>query len=304
MTIMMQKKYSLSQFIRTDGPSQHWVKQGTPTLGGIAIILAQLIALMPSINNLMISFYLKSITVFFCIGLFDDLIKIKKISNGFSAKTKFILQILAAYALMTQSPSLLPVTYIPIYGWLTLPTLLWILLILFTYSGTANAINLTDGLDGLLSWILIGVWLTFLLFMIRTPIDNVFSESLLTLAVVNLSSLISFLYFNRYPALIFMGDCGSLALGAGFAAVFCAFNAPILLFPILIIPVAETVSVMLQVASMRITGKRIFKMAPIHHHFEQLGYHETTITKYFILINTLSCFFITWITYGISWPIT
>jgi phospho-N-acetylmuramoyl-pentapeptide-transferase len=291
--IVIQKKLSISQFIRSEGPKQHLDKKGTPTLGGMSLATAQCVSLMPLTKNPIVVFYLKALILFFLLGLLDDIIKINKIKNGISARLKMFIQLIIASYLIISMPILAPAisTYIPMIGWLQLPFLIWLVLNLGAYAGTTNAINLTDGLDGLLTLILLGVWTVMLSIMLKissslTP-EQYSAASALTAS--NIGSLLSFLMFNSYRASIFMGDAGSMGLGGSLCSLFCIFNAPLLLIGTLIIPVLETISVILQVASYRLRGKRIFKMTPLHHHFEQSGYHESHITLRFFIINTC-CF--------------
>lgn len=283
--IYFQRRFRFSQLVREDGPESHLSKKGTPSVGGLAIYLGQLFSLIPTREDPLVSFYLLSITFFAMLGLFDDILKILKIRNGFSAKGKFLFQFLIASFLLKMIPFEIAKTFIPGFGMIAAPAILLFFVNLFAFNGTTNATNLTDGLDGLLTMIMLSTWICIGFFVnnfIHTP-------SLWLLCLVNITSLLTFLWFNCFRASIFMGDCGSLFLGAGLCSVFVFFKMPLLLIGILFVPVVETLSVMIQVTSFRLRKRRIFKMAPLHHHFEQLGYHESLITVRFALINTVCC---------------
>ena len=288
LLIKFQKKYSISQFIRNDGPSSHLSKKGTPTFGGVAFIIAQLLTLSPFYSYPAVNFYMKTLSLFFLIGFLDDVIKIAKIKNGISAKTKLFLQIIISSFLVFSAPSYFGTAaytflVLPIAGIIYTPLIFNYFLNLIAFVGSSNSINLTDGLDGLLSSILIGFWTVLFSSLI---IFNIPNTDLYFLSIVNIGSLLGFLIFNKYPAKIFMGDCGSLALGASFCSISLYYHSTLLLIGFMFIPVIEALSVILQVGSFRIYKRKIFKMAPIHHHFEQEGYHEKNISLSFMLINS------------------
>ncbi len=289
LLIKIQKKYSISQFIREEGPSTHISKKGTPTFGGVAFIIAQVATLYQLSSYPMILFYLKTLCCFFFVGFFDDFVKILKIQNGFSAKTKLFFQITLSIVLLIEAPSYFGIyahtfLVVPIAGIIYSPFNFNFFLNLFAFLGSSNSINLTDGLDGLLSSILIGFWSVLLFFLFLFKVESI---DLYFLSIANIGSLLGFLVFNRYPAKIFMGDCGSLALGASLCSVAIYYHSALVLIGIMFIPVLEAISVILQVASFRLYKRKIFKMAPIHHHFEQLGYHEKTISVSFMIANSI-----------------
>jgi phospho-N-acetylmuramoyl-pentapeptide-transferase len=149
------------------------------------------------------------------------------------------------------------------------------------YTGTSNAVNLTDGLDGLVSGVLLSFWCVMLFLCEQlTPLALTWQwpmQELLILCWINLVSIGCFMSLNYYPAMIFMGDSGALALGSAIAAVFCYLKSPLLLIVLLFVPVIEALSVILQISSFKLFKKRIFKMAPLHHHFELSGYSETSV---------------------------
>mgnify|MGYP005770942957 CR=1 FL=1 len=275
------KKKMLGQYIREEAPESHAKKGGTPTTGGVflvaAAILASVISLFMAEKTSTGAFLLLITFIFFMFaGFQDDAQKFAHHDNkGLSARGKLLLQIAIAC---------LPVMFVTISGRTFLTFGEWTLNLgylypifgIFLITGVSNAVNLTDGLDGLAASNM--VISTAALAVINLIMGNV------DLAIICASvagACLGFLYFNRHPAKVFMGDTGSLALGGilGTLAVMGKFE--LWLIPIGIIYLTETLSVMLQVTSFKLTGKRIFKMSPIHHHFELCGWKETTIVKVF-----------------------
>ena len=282
-------KLKFGQYIREDGPQSHLKKQGTPTMGGIAFLLGIIITCLFFIGD-----YPKIVPVLFVtvgfglVGFLDDFIKIvMKHNEGLKPKQKLFLQLLVAavfcfYLMSREEPGtamLIPFTsYRLELGWLFIPAYLIIVL------GTDNGVNLTDGLDGLCSSVtlMVAVFFTMVSLMTHAGIEPV------TAAVAG--GLAGFLLFNCYPAKVFMGDTGSLALGGFVASAAFMTNMPIYIALVGFIYLMETVSVMLQVAYFKKTGgKRLFKMAPIHHHFEACGWSETRIVTVFSIITVLMC---------------
>lgn len=303
--IFIQRKNRLFQFIRPEGPASHHAKGQTVTAGGLAIIVGQVTFLWWNSNHLFTNVYCLSLILFGILGLADDILKIT--DKGMRSRTKFLGQCLISIYILssfisTHYPLNLVFTQsvIPFWGKVALPPILLMTLNFFAHISTANAINLTDGQDGLLTQILIGLWsvitILFLLsFAYKAQLLGAYPlEPFVFIGLANLITLSAFLCFNHYPAKIFMGDCGSLALGGSLATSAMMMLFPLGLLFIAIIPLIETLSVIIQVLSFKITGNRVFKMAPIHHHFELSGYHETTVTYRFVMINTiLSLFTIT-----------
>ena len=264
------------QMIREEGPSWHEKKSGTPTMGGIlfifAITLVDLIyggikgLLSPSLLILLF------VLVFFgLLGMFDDSIKIFKRQNeGLKAWQKMLGQIVISviFAIVYISEGFPMAIKIPFAGDLNL-SYLYILFVIFWLVGFSNAVNLTDGLDGLVSG------LGIIAFTAYAIIANAQGQTdVMVFCITVVGALIGFFIFNHKPAKIFMGDMGSLALGGAIAAVSILLHHEFSLLVIGLIFVLETASVILQVASFKLTGKRIFKMTPIHHHFEMLGWSE------------------------------
>jgi len=283
-------KLKFGQEVRDDGPKSHLKKQGTPTMGGIIFILAIVI-----VSLIFMGRYPKIIPVmlltvgFGAVGFTDDYLKVvKHQSEGFNPKQKFICQLLitlifAIYLYRSDAyphTMLVPFTEISLdLHWVYIPA------VLFIVTATDNGSNFTDGLDGLCSSVTAVIAL-FLAFVTMVKGDGALTP--VTGAVFG--SLMGFLIFNCYPAKVFMGDTGSLALG-GFVSA-CAFETGIPLFiPIFaFIYLIEVLSVIIQVAYFKKThGKRIFRMAPIHHHFELSGWSETKVVTVFTIVTVLLC---------------
>ncbi len=279
--IPMLAKFKFGQTVRDDGPQTHLLKNGTPTMGGVLMIIAVLITgLTRAQINKDLLVGLICITGFGFVGFLDDFIKIKmKRSLGLKAYQKIVLQFalafFVAYYQYTASPSatqiMVPFTdYIINLGSLYVPIMMFIII------GTVNAVNLTDGLDGLASGVTLIVSIFFMMLAI-----SVGNNDVAILAAATGGACLGFLGFNSYPAKVFMGDTGSMALG-GAVVAFAVLTNSVLLIPIVGgIYFAETLSVIIQVLSFKLTGKRVFKMAPIHHHFEQCGWPETRVVFIF-----------------------
>ena len=269
------------QTVRDDGPQTHLQKNGTPTMGGVIMIIAILITGLTRAKidkDLLVG--LICITGFGLVGFLDDFIKIKmKRSLGLKAYQKIILQfalaLFVSYYQYSASPSatqmMVPFTDIVInLGPLYVPIMMFVII------GTVNAVNLTDGLDGLASGVTLIVSIFFMMLAI-----SVGNSDVGILAAATGGACLGFLGFNSYPAKVFMGDTGSMALG-GAVVAFAVLTNSVLLIPIVGgIYFVEAISVIIQVASFKLTGKRVFKMAPIHHHFEQCGWPETRVVFVF-----------------------
>ena len=279
--IPMLTKFKFGQTVRDDGPQTHLQKNGTPTMGGVIMIIAILITGLTRAKidkDLLVG--LICITGFGLVGFLDDFIKIKmKRSLGLKAYQKIILQfalaLFVSYYQYSASPSatqmMVPFTDIVInLGPLYVPIMMFVII------GTVNAVNLTDGLDGLASGVTLIVSIFFMMLAI-----SVGNSDVGILAAATGGACLGFLGFNSYPAKVFMGDTGSMALG-GAVVAFAVLTNSVLLIPIVGgIYFVEAISVIIQVASFKLTGKRVFKMAPIHHHFEQCGWPETRVVFVF-----------------------
>lgn len=289
IVIPMLTKLKFGQNIRKEGPQSHLRKAGTPTIGGLIFIISTLIVIMvmrfSPTDEAMIALY--SLIAFGFIGFLDDLLKIlKKDNEGLKAWQKMLLLIIFS-------------TAIAVYGYVNLGTtirfpfintkislgILYIPCVIFYYAGVTNAVNLTDGLDGLATTVSILV-LTFFGVIAFT----MGHESLAIFSMILVGGLLGFFKFNAYPAKVFMGDTGSLAIGGAIATIALILELPLILVIVGGIYVFETLSVILQVSSYKLRGKRLFKMAPIHHHFEQIGWSETKIVAVFAIITAVLCF--------------
>ncbi|NMM61420.1 phospho-N-acetylmuramoyl-pentapeptide-transferase [Clostridium sp. P21] len=283
-------KLKFGQSIRAEGPKSHQKKSGTPTMGGIIFILSSfitmaLVAKKPG-DEAMIALY--AFVAFGVIGALDDGLKIIRKKNlGLRAYQKMILLLgvsgcFAYYA--AKNPDIgtsiiIPFAHITFnLGWFYIPC------IIFYFTATTNAVNLTDGLDGLATSVTLLVMTFFALLSLAMG-----HYTLSIFCGVVAGALLGFLRYNAFPAGVFMGDTGSLALGGAVAAVALILKLPLLVIIVGGIYVMETVSVILQVASFKLTGKRIFKMSPIHHHFELSGWHETKVVSVFCIVTVILC---------------
>lgn len=280
------------QEIRQEGPQSHIHKKGTPTMGGISFILAIVVALIIAmfLNSENIKYYLLFIytTVSFAIiGYIDDmLIVVKKKNDGLSPRKKLLLQIvfsLIFYILVSLVYDNVNFIEIPIINYQINISYLYLLFVIFWQTGFSNAVNLTDGLDGLATSVTIITTSTFALLAYK---ENNFPVLVFCLAIVG--ALLGFLLFNKKPAKIFMGDTGSLALGGILAAISIILHKEIVFLFIGLVYILETLSVIIQVAYFKKTGKRIFKMSPLHHHFELTGYGEVKTVYIFVIIAVIS----------------
>jgi phospho-N-acetylmuramoyl-pentapeptide-transferase len=288
IAIPILRKLKVGQNVRGDGPQSHLSKAGVPSMGGIVIIAA--IALASgffsqfSIYWMLIMYLMLS---FGFIGFMDDYIKIvKKRSLGLRAYQKFSLQILAAvgFVALLELNGIQTLIFIPFSQGLYID-LAWFMpfLVVFAVVGTANGANFTDGLDGLAAGVTLLICLFFL--YVAFALDNILAYAL----AAAVGALLGFLLFNSYPARVFMGDTGSLALGGFVVGCAIILKMPLLLVIVAFVYVAEVLSVIIQVVSFKTTGKRVFKMAPIHHHFEMMGWPETKVVAVFYIATTVFC---------------
>ncbi|MET0959617.1 MAG: phospho-N-acetylmuramoyl-pentapeptide-transferase [Psychrobacillus psychrotolerans] len=285
------RRMKFGQSIREEGPQSHQVKAGTPTMGGL-IFLTSII-----ISTLALSLYFDKLTTqsivllvilvgFGVIGFLDDFIKVVLKRNlGLTSIQKLIGQIIIAiiaYFLLKQGPFdtniVIPFTEMELQL-----GQLYIAFLIFWLVGFSNAVNLTDGLDGLVAGTATVAFATFGVLALAYEQSDI---AIFTFCVSG--ALLGFLLFNKYPAKVFMGDTGSLALGGALAMVSILVKHELLLLLVGIIFVIETLSVILQVISFKTTGKRIFKMSPIHHHFELSGWNERKIVTVFWAIGFIA----------------
>lgn len=289
LLIPFLKKVKFGQQVRDDGPQAHLKKQGTPTMGGVGFLAAVLITGLIFVPRSPRVLPVLLMTVGFgLIGFLDDYLKVvKKQSEGLNPKQKMLLQIVMTavfcFYLMNFS-GLGTVVLIPFFGiewemgWLYIPLVFLVVL------GTDNGVNFTDGLDGLCSSVTIVVAVFFTILSLQ--VDGGIAP--ITAAVAG--ALMGFLLFNCYPAKVFMGDTGSLALGGFVSSAALMLQQPFLILIVGFIYLAEVVSVIIQVFYFKKThGKRFFRMAPIHHHFELGGWSETRVVTVFTVVTALLC---------------
>ena len=280
------------QAIREEGPQSHMHKKGTPTMGGISFIIAIVISLivamfLDSSNMQYYILFIYTTISFSIIGYIDDmLIVVKKKNDGLAPRKKLMLQIIFSvifYILVTFIYKEVNYIHIPVFDYNLNISYFYIIFLVFWQTGFSNAVNLTDGLDGLATSVTIITTSTFALLAYK---ENNFPVLVFCLTIVG--ALVGFLLFNRNPAKIFMGDTGSLALGGILAAISVILHKEVAFLFIGLVYILETLSVIIQVAYFKKTGKRIFKMSPLHHHFELSGYGEVKTVYIFVVIAVIS----------------
>jgi len=279
--IPILEKLKMGQNIRDDGPRTHFKKSGTPTMGGVIIIIAIFFSVLITAKwEIEMIIILASTLGFGFIGLVDDFIKVVlHRSLGLRAKQKIIGQfilagLLACYAYY--SPNIGSAILIPFTSRFLDLGIFFIPFTVFIVVGTVNSVNLTDGLDGLAA----GVTMIVMAFLSLVALATGQREIAIISAAVT-GACLGFLRFNSHPAQIFMGDTGSMALGGAVAAAIVLLRLPLILPVIGGVYVVETLSVIIQVISFRLTGKRVFLMSPLHHHYEMKGWLETKVVVVF-----------------------
>lgn len=285
-------KLKFGQEILEIGPNWHKNKAGTPTMGGmmfIAGVAVSVVAALFAKFDIRLLMMLLIATGFGVIGFVDDYVKVVKKRNlGLTAKQKFLLQAILSiiYILvLKETGDLNTEIVIPFMSkTVEIPWILYIVFILFVVTGTVNAVNLTDGIDGLATSITVVV---ALFFAVAASLFKSSSESIFAMAL--LGGCLGFLMFNKHPAKVFMGDTGSLFLGGAISVVAVGLGMPLILIICGFVYLFETLSVIMQVTSFKLTGKRIFKMSPIHHHFEMCGWREVKIVSVFTLVTLVLC---------------
>ena len=293
LLIPMLIRLKFGQEIREEGPAWHAKKSGTPTMGGISIIASVVAALI--VTGIAYAFNLNTLVcmavgtfLFGMIGFVDDYIKVVKKRNlGLTSKQKFLSQIavsvlVTVYAInsgVIDSEIIIPFVKIPINLGILTP-----ILIVFVQLATVNSVNLTDGLDGLASSVTLIV--SVFLMICAVKLQNI---EVAVFMGATAAACLGFLFFNANPARVFMGDTGSLFLGGCVAIGACLLRLPLILIIAGGVFLFETLSVILQVASFKLPGKRIFKMSPIHQHFEMCGMNEKQIVLMFSLAATVLC---------------
>ena len=286
-------KLKFGQNIRKEGPKSHQKKAGTPTMGGLIFFIsvaATILITGPDLTGKkMIILY--SLIAFGFIGFLDDMLKIIHKDNlGLKAGQKMILLLifsvaLAVYGYIKIGSDIL----IPFGGGFKLNLgIFYIPFIVLYYAAVTNAVNLTDGIDGLATSVTIIVLTFFTIVAYKT--GNKDAQDVAIFAIALCGALLGFLKYNAFPAKIFMGDTGSLALGGAIGTIALMLKMELWVIIVGLMYVIETLSVIIQVASFKMTGKRVFKMAPIHHHFEQCGWSEVKIVTVFSLATAVLCF--------------
>ena len=298
VVVPILRRLKIGQIEREEGPRSHLKKQGTPTMGGIIMIITILLLggffyydymkTEPQIAQNLLPLIFVAVG-FGIIGFIDDFKKlILKNTNGLSPKAKMLglLIIAVGYTLiLTNVLSIGTDIYIPfVKDYITLPIWIYIPFAICVMLAATNAVNLTDGIDGLSTSV------TTIIITCLTVIAIIFNVKEVTIfGSVLIGACLAFLLFNLHPAKVMMGDTGSLMLGGAIAGISLYLKMPLLLLIIAIIPVIETLSVMIQVVHFKRTGERIFKMAPIHHHFELSGWKENKVVSVFSVITLVFC---------------
>jgi phospho-N-acetylmuramoyl-pentapeptide-transferase len=314
------RRFQIGQYIQAEVPENHHGKVGTPTMGGVLIVISIIVptVLWADLTNLYIWVALSSMLLFAAVGFIDDYLKVvHKRSLGLRVRQKLVLQGLIALAIAGTLIALnhydlysnglsvpffkrfTPEMDLILFGVSTfIPLIIFTLLVLI---GSSNAVNLTDGLDGLASGLVIiaASALTVLTYVtahatFATYLDlikNTYASELTVFCGAMVGATLGFLWYNSYPAQIFMGDVGSMSLGGAIGTVALLIKQELLLFSIGGIFVLEAVSVIVQVVSYKVWGKRILLMAPIHHHFELLGWKETKVVVRFWILGLIFALF-------------
>ncbi len=296
--------YQIGQSVREDGPKTHLSKAGTPTMGGALILIVILITtlLWGDLGNRYVWTVLLVTMAFGFIGWIDDYLKIsRRNSRGLIARWKYLLQSIVGgsavvFLYLTAEVPAETALIVPFFKDVVIPMGIWyVVLGYFVIVGTSNAVNLTDGLDGLaiLPTVMVGAALGLIAYLVGHAEFSAYLQipfipdagELSIFCGALIGSGLGFLWFNTYPAQVFMGDVGALALGAALGVVAIIVRHEIVLFIMGGLFVLEAVSVILQVTSYRLTGRRIFRMAPIHHHFELLGWPEPRVIVRFWIIT-------------------
>ena len=297
------RRWKAGQSIKEDGPTWHMSKQGTPTMGGLMFILATIIVVLVVNGPAILSGDWTSVIVlvfalvFGAIGFLDDYAKIKKKENtGLTAGQKFLLQLAAAIlfiVLLRKCGILSPNLYVPFFGVeLHLPWVVYLIFAVLVITGTVNAVNITDGLDGLSSSVTLPVCAFFAAAFGWAWVkwQQSGTAGMAVFAAALFGGLVGFLLYNHYPAKVFMGDTGSLFLGGAVCGMAFALDMPLILILVGIIYIIETLSDIIQVTYFKAThGKRIFRMAPLHHHLEMGGWNEKKVVFVFASISLVFC---------------
>ena len=291
IVVPILKKKKIGQVVREEGPKSHLQKNGTPIMGGVImlVVINAILAFFVKDNPILVLPMVATIG-FGIIGFIDDFKKLYlQDPEGISPKAKMLGLFIVTTALLVLylivfklgTTTIIPVINQPI----TLAIPVFILFIAFILLGTTNAVNLTDGLDGLATGVVAIIMTFFTLVALKQQ-----NYEMVVFSSTVAGSCLGFLIFNMHPAKVFMGDTGSLALGGAVAISAICLKMPLILALVALVCIVDTISVMLQVVYYKVTkGKRLFKMAPFHHHLELSGYKETTVVLIFWLITLICC---------------
>ena len=284
--IRLLRRTGFGKRIRLEGPSSHLVKEGTPTMGGLLIIaVVGVLAFLLDLIGPSTFAPLAALGLVGGLGAVDDYLNART-GDGINARQKLLWQTVVAIFAAYQIQKTYDITAIavPFVGAVPIAAWAYILFAAFTIVATSNGVNFTDGLDGLAGGMLIFAFVAYLIIALL----NVGQGNLAVLCAITIGGLLGFLWFNVHPAQVIMGDAGSLSLGA-MLAVTALITGQVLILPLIgIIFVAEVSSVILQVASVKTTGRRIFRMSPLHHHFELQGWDEEKVTLRFWIVGVLA----------------
>jgi len=291
IVLLILRKFKFWQPIKDYGPKSHYLKQGTPTMGGIAISLSFFLNLVLLYNHLskQLAFIALASLLSSLIGLIDDIAKVRVGTKGMGTKGKLIAQVGVSLLIifflkrMSLYDSRL---WVPFLRGFSLHDILYLSFVAFIFVACMNAVNITDGLDGLACGS--SILASFSLFLIALWQGN---EEVGRALIIMIGVLLGFLYYNRYPAKMFMGDSGAMFLGGFMAAVSLILKVEILIPFICGIFLIDTLSVIIQLSSYRLRGKRVFLMSPLHHHFELKGWKETNVVALFWLIEGILSLF-------------
>lgn len=302
--IPVLKSKKMGQKILEIGPRWHKSKEGTPTMGGIAFICASVIVCILACIAAAVWGDIKTVLPFVyvllygvlngLIGVIDDSAKLRKKQNeGLTARQKYLLQLVAAalfLVLLSVTGIINTTLYIPFVGVTLKLGFFYYVIALLLLTGMVNSVNLTDGIDGLASGVTLVVGIFFSVTAFFAIQATPFSTALALIGASLIGGTLGFLVYNFYPARVFMGDTGSLFLGGMVVGAAFLLGNPLIIVVCGIVYICETASVMLQVTYFKLThGKRLFRMAPIHHHFEQYGWSEVKIVSVFTAVTALAC---------------
>ena len=297
LLLPLLRKGGISQTIRAEGPKSHFSKAGTPTMGGLMFVVAILpLAVLFTEGKRAVWLFLFLFLSMAAIGFMDDIYKVtRRRSLGLTAQQKLlgqfaavVLFLLAVNFLFRRGTDIV----FPLLGWnWQLGPFYYVIIPIFLV-GLINGVNLTDGLDGLAAGVsfsvFVGLWLMCLVAAAEPPLAGLYYEKLAAVAACMCGCCLGFLFYNRHPAKVFMGDTGSLALGGAVAAFAVMLKAEAVLLVLGGVYLLEALSVMIQVVSFQIWGKRVFRMSPLHHHFEAVWGEQLTVKRFWLLAAILT----------------